>query len=97
MPPPVAAGHAPRRVGITGHVLLNGLDRPRPAGPFLRPEHRRLWGPTRPLRQALTAARDRGRREIAPAILAAFALLDEHRLLGPVDGLPLPLGHLRHP
>jgi hypothetical protein len=61
------------------------------------PEHRLLWGPTRPLRQALTAARDRGRREIAPAILAAFALLDEHRLLGPVDGLPLPLGHLRPP
>jgi hypothetical protein len=63
-------------------------------GPFLIPEHAVSWDLVWTLLQALAQARHGISREIHLAILAAFALLHAHGLLGPVDVPQRQLGHL---
>jgi hypothetical protein len=72
----VTARADPRGSGIAGHLLLNRLDRQRPAEPFLVPEHQVSWHTGRASLQALPQARESIGRQIDIAIFAPFALLN---------------------
>ena len=92
----VTARADPRGRGIAGHLLLNRLDRQRPAEPFLVPEYQGSWHTGRASLQALPQAREGIGRQIDIASFAPFALLNVQGVLCPINVTHSQMGGFGH-
>jgi len=93
LPQSMAAGRDPRGLGIPFHLLLDGVDRQRPVGLFLVPEHLLAWPAAWALLQAFSPACPRIGRQLHATSFAPLALCNDQGVRRPVEITPLQRGH----
>ena len=93
----MAARLDPGGLSVSLHLLLYRLDRQRILLTLLVPEEVVAGRDQRPVPQALVQARERIYRQVDPAVFSPLPLLNQERLLLPVDVADFKTHYLRHP